>query len=236
MFPAGYDKRQFKRRLRQIIGCRPGDISLYEAAFTHRSASYTLPNGQNVNNERLEFLGDAVIETILSEYLFERFPDADEGTLTKMRARVVSREDLNKLALKLNIGAMLINYVPNNGNVKNIYGDAIEAFVGALFLDKGYRRTKKIFISRILETYLNIDDIANRNSDYKSLIHEWSQKNKKIFCFDTREECANNIYKRQPTFSSTLFIENKCYGRGVGHSKKEAEQIAAKEAWINIEQ
>ena len=136
------DKREFGSRLREILGFKPGNLRLYEIAFIHRSASYTLPNGKRINNERLEFLGDSILDTILSDFLFTRFPDANEGFLTKIRSRIVNRDILNQLAVSMGINKILVSNVSPVNVTKNLYGDALEALIGAVYIDKGLRKTK----------------------------------------------------------------------------------------------
>jgi len=123
------DKREFASRLRKITGFRTSNIRLYEAAFIHRSASFTLPDGQRINNERLEFLGDAVLDAILSDYLFEKFPEASEGFMTKIRSRIVNRDILNQLALSMGIDKILVSHVNTSCPTRNLYGDALEALI-----------------------------------------------------------------------------------------------------------
>src|SRR5512133_2547870 len=147
-----------------MVGFKPGNLKLYEIAFIHRSASFTLPDGKKINNERLEYLGDAVLDAILSDYLFELFPDANEGFLTKIRSRIVNREVLNQLAVSMGIDKVLISNLGSGHQTRNLYGDALEALIGALFLDKGFERTKKIILKNVLNKYLDINEIVNTDT------------------------------------------------------------------------
>lgn len=228
------DKREFGSRLRKILGFKPGNLRFYEIAFIHRSASFTLPDGKKVNNERLEYLGDAVLDAILSDYLFEEFPDASEGFMTKIRSRIVNRDVLNQLALSMGINNILISNVNSSHPTKNLYGDAFEALIGSVFLDKGFKKTKKLFIRKVLRKYLDLDDIVKTDTDFKSLVFEWVQKNKTNLIFTYKEEYDFNLKKSM--FSSTLFINREEYGTGQGESKKEAEQEASGIAWKRINQ
>jgi len=167
------DERDFSSRLRKITGFRTSNLRIYEAAFIHRSASFSLPDGKRINNERLEFLGDAVLDAILSDYLFEKFPDAAEGFMTKIRSRIVNREVLNQLSVSMGLDKLLVSNVSTNHTTRNLYGDALEALIGALFIDKGFNKTKKLFISRVFNIYLQIDEIVKTDTDYKSLVFEW---------------------------------------------------------------
>jgi ribonuclease-3 len=227
-----FDKRDFKFRLKMIMGLRPGNLSLYEAAFIHRSASYLLPDGTRINNERLEYLGDAVIDAILSEHLFEKYSNASEGALTKIRARIVNREELNRIALSMGFDKLLVNNVCTDSCIRNLYGDAFEAFMGAIFIDKGYKKTKKVFIKRILNKYLNLEEIVHTDTDFKSLIYEWGQKHKTNLVFECDEEYDHT--QKQPVFSSIIYLDREEYGKGMGMSKKEAEQEASKQAWMKV--
>jgi ribonuclease-3 len=218
--------------LRKILGFRPGDLRLYEIAFIHRSASYTLPDGKKVNNERLEYLGDAILNAILSDFLFEKFPDANEGFMTKIRARIVNREVLNQLAVSMGINKIVVSNINSNHNTKNLYGNAFEALLGAVFLDKGFRKTKKLFIKNVLNKYLDLNQIVNTDTDYKSLVFEWVQKNKANLIFTYNEEYDFDMKKS--VFTTTLFINKEEFAKGQGTSKKEAEQEASSLAWRRI--
>ncbi len=226
------NKRELRSILKKMVGFRPGNTSLYEAAFTHRSATLTLPHGQKVNNERLEYLGDAILDAILSDYLFEKFPNASEGFMTKIRSRIVNRDVLNQLAISMGINNILISKINSSQNTKNLYGDAFEALMGALFLDKGFKRTKKIFIKHVLNKYLDINNIIQTDTDYKSLVFEWVQKHKSNLIFTYKEEYDFN--QKKSVFSTTLFIDKAEMGEGHGDSKKEAEQEAARQAWTSL--
>jgi ribonuclease III len=226
------DKREFSSRLKKILGVRPGNLKLYEIAFIHRSATFTLPDGKKVNNERLEYLGDAVLDAILSDYLFDKFPDASEGFMTKIRSRIVNREVLNQLAISIGINEILISNVRSVHPTKNLYGDALEALIGSVFLDKGFKKTKKLFISNVFNKYLDLNLIVNTDTDYKSLVFEWVQKHKSNLLFTYNEEYDFNLKKS--IFSTILTIDKEELGEGHGASKKEAEQEAARLAWTRL--
>lgn len=226
------DKREFSSRLRKILGFRPGNLRLYEIAFIHRSASFTLPDGKKVNNERLEYLGDAVLDAILSDFLFEKFPDANEGFLTKIRSRIVNRDVLNQLAVSMGINKILVSNVSFAHPTKNLYGDAFEALIGVVFIDKGFKKTKKLFLKNVLNKYLNLDEIVNTDTDYKSLVFEWVQKHKSNLIFTYNEEYDFKLKKS--VFSTILTIDKKEMGEGHGSSKKEAEQEASCQAWKRL--
>lgn len=226
------NKQEFSSRLRKIIGFRPGNLRLYEIAFIHRSASFTLPDGKKVNNERLEYLGDAVLDAILSDFLFEKFPDANEGFLTKIRSRIVNREVLNQLAISMGINKILVSNVSSAHPTKNLYGDAFEALIGVVFIDKGFKKTKKLFLKNVLNKYLDLNEIVNTDTDYKSLVFEWVQKHKSNLIFTFNEEYDFNLKKS--VFSTILTIDKMELGAGHGSSKKEAEQEASCQAWKKL--
>lgn len=226
------DNREFGSRLKKLLGFSPGNLRLYEIAFIHRSASFTLPDGKKVNNERLEYLGDAVLDAILSDYLFEKFPDASEGFMTKIRSRIVNREVLNQLAVSMGINKILVSNINSAHPTRNLYGDALEALIGSIFLDKGFKKTKKLFIKKVFNKYLDLNVIVNTDTDYKSLVFEWVQKHKNNLIFTYNEEYDFNLKKS--VFSTALIIDKEELGRGHGSSKKEAEQEAASQAWTRL--
>jgi ribonuclease III len=225
-------KRELNSRLKKILGFKPGNLKLYEIAFIHRSATFTMPDGKKINNERLEFLGDAVLDAILSDYLFSKFPDATEGFMTKIRSRIVNRDILNQLAVSMGIHNILISNISAVQPTKNLYGDALEALIGSVFLDKGFKKTKKLFIRNVLNKYLNLELIINTDTDYKSLVFEWVQKHKSNLIFTYNEEYDFN--QKKSVFSTTLIIDKEEMGEGHGSSKKEAEQEASNQAWKRL--
>jgi ribonuclease-3 len=228
------NKQDFSSRLKKITGIRTSNLRIYEAAFIHRSASFCLPDGKRINNERLEFLGDAVLDAILSDYLFEKFPDASEGFMTKIRSRIVNREVLNQLAISMGLDKLLVCKVNSAHSTGNLYGDALEALIGAVFLDKGFRKTKDLFIARVFRKYLDLSTIVSTDSDYKSLVFEWVQKHKTNLTFTYNEEYDFKLKKS--VFSTALIINKEEYGTGQGASKKEAEQEAAAKAWQRLKE
>jgi len=173
-----------------------------------------------------------VLDSILSDYLFEKFPDASEGFMTKIRSRIVNREVLNQLAVSMGINKILISNISAVHPTKNLYGDALEALIGSVFLDKGFKKTKKFFIRNVLNKYLDLNLIVNTDTDYKSLVFEWVQKHKSNLTFKYNEEYDFNL--RKSVFSTTLFIDKEEFGEGHGASKKEAEQEASSLAWIRL--
>jgi ribonuclease III len=226
------NKREFLTRLKKLLGFRPGNLRIYEIAFIHRSASFSMPHGKKINNERLEYLGDAVLDAILSDFLFEKYPDATEGFMTKIRSKIVNREVLNQLAISMDLDKILVSNISSNHNTRHLYGNALEALIGAVFLDKGFKKTKKLFINNVLNKYLDLTSIITTDNDYKSLIFEWVQKRKINLSFTYNEEY--DFYLKKSVFSTILCINKKEFGKGQGASKKEAEQEAARKAWERL--
>ncbi len=227
-----HDKRDFSSRLKILLGFRPGNLRLYETAFIHRSASYTTDDGTRLNNERLEYLGDSIINSIISEYLFKLYPDTSEGLLTKTRARLVNRETLNNLALSMQLNDLIISNISPSGSSRNLYGNALEALLGALFIDTGYERTRRFIINAILKKHIDLNEVLEGEMDYKSLILEYGQKKRIPVNFNISEETSSDSLKL--LFSVNLLINNEVYSTGIGNSKKEAEQDAAFKAWTII--
>jgi len=191
-----------------------------------------LPDGTRVNNERLEYLGDAILDTILSEYLFHKYPDTNEGFLTKTRAKIVNREQLNQLALSLGFEEIVVSHLTSPNPTYNLFGDALEALVGALFIDRGYKKTRTFFIKNVLEKHLDLNQVLRSETDYKSLILEWGQKQKQAVTFECFEETDPATHKS--FFNVSLLINDAVTGYGRGTSKKEAEQDASMKAWNNL--
>jgi ribonuclease-3 len=224
--------KNFKKHLKRILGFLPRNYKYYQLAFIHKSASQSVYNNIRVNNERLEFLGDAILDSLIAEHLFHKFPGKDEGFLTQMRSKIVNRDHLNLIAIKLGIGNMVISKTANE-NHRSIFGDALEALVGALYLDKGYDVTKKVVVERIIQNHINLNKLTETERDCKSRIIEWAQKKRKPINFTSFEEIEDN--SGNPTFIAHLIIGDEICGRGSGNSKKEAEQNAARQALELIE-
>jgi len=220
-----HDRDKFRSELKNLLGFRPRNLRLYEMAFIHRSATYTLPDGVRVNNERLEYLGDAIIDSILSDYLFHLYPEAAEGFLTKTRARIVNRETLNQLGLSMGLDRLIVSNLAPSDSPRNLYGNAMEALVGALFIDRGYDRTRKFLIERGLKRHFNLSALLAAETDFKSMILEYCQKKKQKLNFTSREKQSGD--NGHPIFTVTLEISNKVISQGEGSTKKDAEQVAS---------
>lgn len=208
-----------------IFGFLPGNIELYKLALIHKSASIQLEDGRSINNERLEYLGDAVIEAVTSDYLFIEYPDRDEGFLTQLRSKIVSRQSLNHLAEELGLDRFLISNHVQGAAQKHIFGDAFEAMMGAIYLDQGYDFVNRLLINDIYANHLNVDLLSDSETDFKSRLIEWCQKNRYKISFQTDRD---KEYKpNHPVFYTKVLINGMEMGHGAGDSKKEAEQNAA---------
>ena len=208
-----------------MFGFIPHNIELYKLALIHKSASLILEDGRAINNERLEFLGDAVIEAVTSDYLFIEFPDRDEGFMTQLRSRIVSRQSLNELAVHLGLDRQVISNSGAGIVQKHIYGDAFEAMMGAIYLDQGYDFVNRLLINGIYYRYLNLDELIESETDFKSRLIEWGQKNHHRILFRTDHDQGSS--SAHPVFRCTVLVDDIEVGHGSGDSKKEAEQQAA---------
>ena len=220
----GKDKR-FYAAIDDMFGFIPNNIELYKVALIHKSASVATEDGRQLNNERLEYLGDAVIESVTSDYLFIEFPDKDEGFLTQLRSKMVSRQTLNDVAKRIGLDDYVISHTSNNVSQKHIYGDAFEAMMGAIYLDQGYDFVNRLLINKIFVDYIKVDDLTEAETDFKSRLIEWCQKNHHTIRFSTHND--KYFSSTHPSFYSKVLIDNIEVGYGVGDSKKEAEQRAA---------
>jgi ribonuclease-3 len=207
----------------------PGKIRLYEIAFLHRSASINFDDGSVLNNERLEFLGDAILDAVIADYLFTKFPRKKEGFLTQMRSKIVKRSHLDFLARQIGIDLLIISHTQRNPFKKHIYGDALEALIGAIYLDKGYNYTQHYIINYRLKNFVNLAELFSKETDYKSRVIEWGQKNKIMISFETTEEYTE--VELSPAFVAHVKVNEQVLGTGIGKSKKEAEQLAAEQAF-----
>jgi ribonuclease-3 len=220
-------EKKFTRQLRRILGFAPSNLKLYQLALIHKSASGKFSKNHDIHNERLEFLGDAILDSIIAEQLYKFFPDEDEGFLTQMRSKIVNRETLKKIAIKMGISDLLIVRMTKD-NHKALHGDALEALIGAIYLDKGYKRARKFVLNKIIKRHVNLEELSEVEIDFKSRIIEWGQKNRKDINFTCHEQANGNDHA--PVFISHLLVFDDIVGMGLGKSKKEAEQNAAKQA------
>jgi ribonuclease-3 len=213
--------------IRNIFGYYPRNIYLYQLAFRHKSASKEIINGLKLSNERLEYLGDAVLSSVVADYLFRKYPYKEEGFLTEMRSRIVSRVQLNKLSKKLGLDKLIESEAFCNNHSKSLHGDAFEAFVGAIYLDKGYRFARKIILKRVIDVHFDIEKLQETDINFKSQMIEWSQKEKIPIEFKVVDEVGNGFRKQ---YIVEVLVDNKVYADGRDFSIKGAEQIAASRA------
>ena len=226
-------RKEFYAFLKATTGFSPLKLRLYDLAFIHRSASYNDIMGQPVNNERLEYLGDAVLGTIVADYLYNRFPRRDEGFLTQMRSRIVNRSFLTQLTFKLGLNRFVNSNTNSVNDSSHIYGDVFEALVGAIYLDTGYQGAKHFLIKKVLSVHVNIEELEHSDNNYKSQLIEWGQKNKRDVEFDTRENSESGHHHLP--FISAIRIDGQIVGTGEGYSKKEAQQNSACKALAYLE-
>lgn len=232
LFESG-DDRNFRRSLRNILGFNPGNLAMYRKAFTHSSASNQAKDRGVVKEsyERLEFLGDAILSAVIADFLFKKFPLKDEGFLTKVRSRIVSRQQLGKLAFKFGLDKMIQAENGVTGRSSSINGDVFEALIGAIYLDKGYPFTSAFIRDSIIRYHLDIDEIETVDTDYKSKLIEWAQKNRKELKFKLVEEKGVGSQK---LFVVEIVVDGEGFGRSESFSKKKAEQEAAAVAIVSL--
>lgn len=219
-----------------MTGCSPSNLDLYYLAMRHTSAAKEHRKGFLESNERLEYLGDAVLGMVVAEYLFTKYPFKDEGFLTEIRSRIVNREHLNQLAKKIGLSDLIEYNGDSKGNLsfKSIYGDALEALIGACYLDRGYKYCKRFILKKLVIPHVDLDEIINTDINFKSKIIEWSQKENRDIKFEVNELKGNGHFKK---FEAVVMVDEKEISKGHGLSKKKAEQNAAEKSCqeLNIE-
>ena len=216
----------------RILGFKPKKLDIYKKAFLHRSANVKDSKGIPMNYERLEFLGDAMLGTIISRYLYNKVPEGDEGYLTKMRSKIVSREHLNELGKDLNLIDYVESRIPRSHFGDNIHGNVFEALVGAIYLDRGYKYCEKFINFRVIIPYVDIEQLEGKVISYKSLVIEWCQKQKKPFNYNVYEDTGKDALKH---FAVKLTIGNNVVAKARATSKKKAEERASKRAYFALQ-
>lgn len=215
------DDLSFRRNLRNVLGFRPGNITLYKSAFTHRSMRDTADE----NNERLEYLGDAVLSSIVADFLFKKYPYREEGFLTEMRSKMVNRNKLNEIALKMGVKKLTFyNKFDNSLKVSQIFGNTLEAMVGAVYLDKGFEWTRKWVANAIIIPHLFLDDLELLEINHKNKLYGWANKNGRSLEFETLEE---RLEGGRRLFTIGAVVDGAIVAKGKGYNKKDASQIAA---------
>ncbi|HPF09890.1 MAG TPA: ribonuclease III [Flavobacteriaceae bacterium] len=223
-------EEEFYYAVKKILGFKPQELSFYQEAFTHRSMNSA--EGIQKNYERLEFLGDAMLGSVIASHLFKKVPHGNEGYLTKMRSKVVSREHLNELGRDLNLISLVKTAVPTQQFGENIHGNVFEALIGAIYLDRGYKDVEKFIHRRVIKPYVDIQKLEGKIISYKSLFIEWCQKNKKTFKFNVYEDNGKDPLKH---FAVKLQLEQDTVAKARGTSKKKAEERAAKRAFYKLQ-
>ena len=221
------DKESYLR-FYQILGFYPRDIRIYEQALLHKSSSIKSDKGRLLNNERLEFLGDAVLDTMVADILYHRFEGKREGFLTNTRSKIVSRETLNRVAEEIGLLGLVKFNTRQSAHNNYMGGNAFEALIGAIYLDKGYEVCKQFIENRIIGKYIDVEKISRKEVNFKSKLIEWSQKNRMELSFELLKQGYDEF--NSPTFESEVIIEGIHAGRGKGYSKKESQQVAAQES------
>ncbi len=221
IFKKDSKEKTFRNQLSNILGFTPGNLSLYTTALSHRSVR----EGADENNERLEFLGDAVLSSIVAHYLFMKYPYKGEGFLTEMRSKMVNRQQLNDVGIKMGLKKITIyNKHDNSLKISQIFGNTLEALIGAVYLDRGYRKTQRWVEKYIISTHMFIDDLESVEINIKNKLYGWANKNGKVLEFDILGEKFENG-RRLFTIGAT--VDGELIAEGKGYNKKDASQIAA---------
>ncbi|ALM20933.1 ribonuclease III [Nonlabens tegetincola] len=218
--------------VQNITGLKVQDVSLYHTAFTHKSTGEKTEDGIAISYERLEFLGDAILGAVIAEYIYNEVPSGDEGYLTKMRSKIVSREHLNELGEDFELIHFIKAQVPVENFGRNIHGNLFEALVGAVYLDRGYKFCKRFIENKVIEPYVDIQKLEGKIISYKSLLIEWCQKHKKQFRYHTYEDTGASELRH---YAVKLYLDNKVIAKARATSKKKAEEKASKRAYFALQ-
>jgi len=213
--------KQLLLQLEHLLGFTPKHIAYYQLAFMHRSK----PEEATDSNERLEFLGDAILGAIVAEYLFKKYPYQPEGYLTELRSKIVRRETMNNVALRMGLNKM-VQYNQNDRGLSrsHIFGNALEALIGAVYLDQGFIKTRKFILNQIVRAYIDLDMMESTDTNYKNQLLSWAQRNNHMLTFDTIDEKTEGTRK---LFTVGIMIDGELVAEGSGYNKKEAGQVAA---------
>jgi ribonuclease-3 len=217
--------------LKNLLGFYPNNIAVYKLAFSHRSNAEEHPSGIKLSNERLEYLGDAVLGAVVAELLFKKFPFKEEGFLTEMRSKIVNRENLNKLALKLGLDHYMNGSIDPSSKTRSVYGDAFEALVGAVYIDKGYEVSRKLILHRFIKHHIDVEELELLEKNFKSKLINWGQRERKTVEFELIDEVENGGKR---LLRIRILIDGTEVARGEDYSKKRAEQIAAQQVCSDL--
>ncbi len=222
-----HKERESYFALYPILGFYPRKIAYYKEALLHKSSAVRSAKGRVMNNERLEFLGDAILDAIVADIVYRHFEGKAEGFLTNTRSKIVQRESLNRLAVEIGLDKLITSATQQHTHNNYMCGNAFEALIGAIYLDKGYTCSKRFVEERILHRLINLDKLAYKEVNFKSKLIEWTQKNKVTIQFQTTEDDHST---NSPEFETEILLEGLSAGTGTGYSKKESQQLAAKQA------
>jgi ribonuclease-3 len=223
------EDQKLRNELKELLSFSPRNINKYKKAFTHRSVQMLDKNGIPINYERLEFLGDSILGSVIAAYLYKKVPTGTEGYLTQMRSKIVSREHLNELGKDLNLIRFVKSNIDQSNVGDNIHGNIFEALVGAIYLDRGYKYCQRFIYENVIVPYVDIEKLEGKITSYKGLIIEWCQKQKKTYKFDTYEDSGNQSIKH---FSVKISIDGEQIAKGRATSKKKAEEQASKRVYF----
>lgn len=219
-------------RFYKILGFYPRNIDIYEQALLHKSSSVKSDKGRLLNNERLEFLGDAILDAVVADIVYKTFEGKKEGFLTNTRSKIVQRDTLNKLAVEIGLDKLIKSSTRTSSHNNYMFGNAFEAFIGAIYLDRGYDACKFFMEEKIIKPFIDLDKTARIEVNFKSKLIEWSQKNKVSVSFELIEQFLDP--GSNPVFQTEILVEGQSAGTGIGYSKKESQQNAAQMALKKI--
>lgn len=233
--PLKREHPEFYLFFKNVLGFTPRNIRLYQIAFIHKSKSVEMGAGVRINNERLEYLGDAVLSALVADYLYKKYPYQGEGFLTEMRSKLVSRASLNKLARKIGMPELVQSMRDGQGGFKSVDGDAFEALVGAIYLDRGYRFTRRIIIDKVMASYIDIDAMAHTDWNYKSKLIDWAQKGQHKISFEVERVFYQGKESRKE-YDVRVMIDAKPAEHAIDYSIKAAEQLAAEKTYKHYQE
>jgi ribonuclease-3 len=234
LFAKKKERPEFYRFFKNVLGFTPRRTELYHTAFIHRSVS-AMTEGHRTNNERLEYLGDAILGSVVAEYLYKKYPLKGEGFLTEMRSKIVSRKSLGQLARKIGIMELIEHQRGVEGAFKSLGGDAFEALIGAIYLERGYRFTRKVIIDKLLCTYIDIDEVAKTDWNFKSKLIDWGQKNHKKVTFEIVRSMVRSHSGRRE-YECRVDIDGEPQQSAIEYTIKAAEQLAAEKTYKALAQ
>ncbi len=226
LFKFRASKSDFEEKIKSIVGFYPDDAFFYRLAFVHKSMVNSNKSEYSESNERLEFLGDSILSSAVSEHIFTIYPSMDEGELSNLRSKIVSRNNLNKVAQDLAIPQLVIAHVNETAMKTSVQGNALEALIGAVYLDLGYKKAKEFVTNKIINSDNHLTELIKQEVNYKSRILEWGQANKETVSFQLKKEEGHGHHKK---FTVNVMMNNTSVAEGTGSSKKRAEQIASQQ-------